>query len=114
MAGGISKFVALELDNNGKWILDMIKLESLITDKTKLIILNTPHNPTGKVLTRSELESVAAILRRHPHVIAVMDEVYEKLVYDNKEHVRLASLPDMWDRTITVSSSGKTFSGKLT
>ncbi len=64
----------------------------------------------GKVLTRQELEDIAAILHRHPHVTAVMDEVYEKLVYDDKEHVRLASLPGMWDRCITVSSSGKTFS----
>lgn len=55
--------------------------------------LNTPHNPTGKVFTREELGAVAEILLRHPHVTVVMDEVYEKLVYDGKEHVRFASLP---------------------
>jgi kynurenine aminotransferase len=55
--------------------------------------LNTPHNPTGKVFTHEELSAIAAILQRHPHVTVAMDEVYEKLVYDGKEHVRFASLP---------------------
>ena len=55
--------------------------------------LNTPHNPTGKVFTIEELTSISEILNRHTHVTAVMDEVYEKLVYDGKNHVRLASLP---------------------
>jgi aspartate/methionine/tyrosine aminotransferase len=92
MAGGICKFVPLEL-NEGKWTLDMGKLEETITPKTKIMLLNTPHNPSGKVLSQAELEDIASILRRHPHVTAVMDEVYEKLVYGNKEHLRLASLP---------------------
>ena len=109
MAGGKAKHVPIELVD-GKWKLDMNKLESQITDKTKIILINTPHNPTGKVFTVSELEDIADILRRHPHVTAVCDEVYEKLVYDGAKHVQLSSLPDMWDRTITVSSSGKTFS----
>jgi aspartate/methionine/tyrosine aminotransferase len=111
MAGGVCKFVPIELnDETAKWELDMNKLEAAITPATKLMLINTPHNPTGKVFTLSELEHVAAILRRHPHVTAVTDEVYEKLVYDGREHIRLSSLPDMWDRTITVSSCGKTFS----
>lgn len=94
MAGGISKFVSLELDvDQGKWILDFAKLEAAITPKTKLFILNTPHNPTGKVFSREELEIIAGILSRNPRVVCVTDEVYEKLVYDNKEHIRLASLP---------------------
>jgi kynurenine---oxoglutarate transaminase / cysteine-S-conjugate beta-lyase / glutamine---phenylpyruvate transaminase len=109
MAGGVCKFVPLEL-KDGQWKLDLDRLESQITPKTKLFLLNTPHNPTGKVFSRAELEDIAAVLRRHPHVTAVCDEVYEKLVYDGREHVRLASLPDMWDRTVTVSSVGKTFS----
>lgn len=109
MAGGVCRFVPLELQK-GKWTLDMAKLEAQITENTKLLLLNTPHNPTGKVFSLAELEQIAAVLRRHPHVTAVCDEVYEKLVYDGKEHVRLASLPDMWDRTVTVSSVGKTFS----
>eukprot|EP01035_Chromulina_nebulosa_P022031 gene22031-28516_t len=114
MAGGICKFVPLTLtnDSNGKsvWLLDLKKLEESITPKTKIILLNTPHNPSGKVLSKQELIDISNILLRNPHVIAVMDEVYEKLVYDDKEHIRLASLPGMWERTITVSSSGKTFS----
>ena len=109
MAGGVCKFVPIELQND-KWEVDMGKLEAAISPKTKLMLINTPHNPTGKVFTRAELECVADILRRHPHVIAVTDEVYEKLVFDGREHVRLASMPDMWERTITISSSGKTFS----
>lgn len=111
MAGGICKYVPIELNlANDKWEVDMNKLECAVTPKTKLMLINTPHNPTGKVFTREELNSVADILRRNPHVIAITDEVYEKLVYDGREHVRLASLPDMWDRTLTISSSGKTFS----
>jgi len=117
MAGGVCRFVPLtcDLKNNGvagasAWKLDMAQLEAAITPKTKLMLLNTPHNPTGKVLTRDELLQIADILKRHPHVTAVCDEVYEKLVYDNRQHVRLASLPGMWDRTVTISSCGKTFS----
>lgn len=111
MAGGICKYVPIELNpTNEKWEVDMNKLESAVTPKTKLMLINTPHNPTGKVFTRDELNSVADILRRNPHVIAVTDEVYEKLIYDGREHIRLASLPDMWERTLTISSSGKTFS----
>lgn len=109
MAGGVSKFVPLEL-KDGKWALDMNKLENKITSRTKLLLINTPHNPTGKVFTKEELEDIATILRRNPHVTAVCDEVYEKLVYDGKQHVRLGALPDMWDRVVTVSSCGKTFS----
>ncbi|RYH28348.1 aminotransferase class I/II-fold pyridoxal phosphate-dependent enzyme [archaeon] len=111
MAGGICKAVPLELNTgSGTWELDFNKLESAITPKTKLLLINTPHNPTGKVFTLDELQKLADILQRHPHVTAVTDEVYEKLVYDGLEHQRLASLPGMWDRTLTVSSCGKTFS----
>lgn len=111
MAGGTCSFVPIELNTTtSKWEVDFAKLEAAITPKTKVMLLNTPHNPTGKVFTREELEQVAGILRRHPHVIAISDEVYEKLVYDGREHVRLASLPDMWERTLTISSCGKTFS----
>ena len=114
MAGGVSVYVPLELDVESRnWKLDTNKMEKAITKKTKILLLNTPHNPSGKVLTKQELEDIASILKRNPHVTAVMDEVYEKLVYDGKEHIRLASLPGMWDRCITISSSGKTFSGKL-
>eukprot|EP01036_Dinobryon_divergens_P023010 gene23010-31320_t len=111
MAGGSCKYVPLELNiASNKWTLDMQKIEAAIGPNTKIILLNTPHNPTGKVFSLEELQAIADILSRHPHVTAVMDEVYEKLVYDGKTHIRLASLPNMWDRTLTVSSCGKTFS----
>lgn len=111
MAGGVCRTVPLELNRTTKkWELDLGRLEKAITPKTKLLLINTPHNPTGKVFDRSELMEIAGILNRHPHVTCVTDEVYEKLVYDGKEHIRLASLPGMWDRVLTVSSCGKTFS----
>lgn len=111
MAGGICKQVPLELNRETeKWELDISHLEAAMNEKTKILLINTPHNPTGKVFTQEELLSIAALLQRHPHVIAVMDEVYEKLVYDGLQHVRFASLPGMWERTLTVSSCGKTFS----
>ena len=111
MAGGICKTVPLELNRTtSKWELDFIRLEAAISPKTKLLFINTPHNPTGKVFTVDELKIISDILSRHPHVTAVTDVVYEKLVYDGREHIRLASVPGMWDRTLTVSSCGKTFS----
>jgi aspartate/methionine/tyrosine aminotransferase len=111
MAGGITRAVPLELDREtGKWELDFNLLEQAITPKTRLLLINTPHNPTGKVFALSELEQLKAILERNQHVIAVTDEVYEKLVYDSRQHIRLASLPGMWERVLTVSSCGKTFS----
>lgn len=110
MAGGVCKFVPIELTAAGKWELDMKKLEASINSKTRILLLNTPHNPTGKVFTQAELESVAEIVKRHPDVTVVLDEVYEKLVYDNHKHIRFASLPGMWERSLTVSSCGKTFS----
>ena len=111
MTGGVTKTVSLHHDrSSNSWKLDMDELEKSITPKTKLLLLNSPHNPTGKVFSKEELHHIREIMMRNPHVIAVCDEVYEKLVYDGKEHIRLASLPDMWERTLTVSSCGKTFS----
>src|SRR5204863_9626094 len=74
-----------------------------------LILLNTPHNPTGKVFSRAELELVAAAARAHDLVV-VTDEVYEHLVFDDGAHIPLATLDGMAERTLTISSAGKTFS----
>lgn len=74
-----------------------------------MIILNTPHNPTGKVFHRKELEVIADLCKKW-NVLCVSDEVYEWLVFDGAEHVRICTLPGMWDRTITIGSAGKTFS----
>ncbi len=83
-------------------------LEEAVTAKTRAILVNSPHNPTGKVFSREELEQVAEVCRRHD-LIAITDEVYEHLVYD-VPHVPLASLDGMRERTVTISSAAKTFS----
>ncbi|MDI1290638.1 MAG: aminotransferase class I/II-fold pyridoxal phosphate-dependent enzyme, partial [bacterium] len=89
---------------------DPADIERAFSPRTKLLLLNTPHNPTGKVFTRDELTSIAAACQRHG-VIAVTDEVYEDLTYDPKApHHHLAAFPGMADRTITLSSLGKTHS----
>ncbi|MGQ0507388.1 MAG: aminotransferase class I/II-fold pyridoxal phosphate-dependent enzyme [Myxococcaceae bacterium] len=75
----------------------------------ELIIVNTPHNPTGKVFTRAELTLIAKLCEKHD-VLAMSDEVYEHIVFSPAQHVRLATLPGMAERTITVSSGGKSFS----
>jgi len=92
---------------------DLDALRAAVTDATQLILLNTPHNPTGTVLTREELEVVADLAIAHD-VIVVTDEVYEHLVFDDARsaegHVPIATLPGMWDRTLTLSSAGKSWS----
>jgi N-succinyldiaminopimelate aminotransferase len=90
------------------WRFDAADLEAAITPRTRLVLLNSPHNPTGRVLDRGELEAVAAACLAHD-LIAVCDEVYEHLVFEG-EHVPLATLPGMAERTLTISSIGKTFS----
>jgi kynurenine--oxoglutarate transaminase/cysteine-S-conjugate beta-lyase/glutamine--phenylpyruvate transaminase len=92
------------------WIFDFEKLEASLSDKTRLLILNTPNNPTGKVLTIDELTRIAKILEKYPNVVVLMDEVYENIIYDYMTLPRMASLPGMWERTITIMSTGKTFS----
>src|SRR5438105_957761 len=79
-----------------------------VSPRTRLLLLNSPHNPTGKVFNRAELEVVARLCVEHD-LVAVTDEVYEHLVFDG-EHVPLSTLPGMRDRTLTISSGGKTFS----
>ena len=114
MAGGASVFVTLHppppTDAAAGWSLDLDELEAAINTNTRILLLNTPHNPTGWVLDEQQAAGVAAILTRHPHVLCITDEVYEHLVYAPHKHVRLGSLPGMWNRVLTVSSAGKTFS----
>jgi aspartate/methionine/tyrosine aminotransferase len=90
------------------WTLDMDELERTITDRTKLLLLNTPHNPTGKVFSRAELLQIADICKRKD-IVVLSDEVYEELVFDGCRHERISLLPGMWDRTLTVCSAGKLF-----
>ena len=89
--------------------IDEASLRAAFSSRTRLVLLNTPHNPTGKVFSREELELVCALAREHDAWV-VTDEVYEHLVFDGVEHVPVATLPGMWDRTLTISSAGKTFS----
>ena len=93
------------------WKLDFNKLKASITDKTKLLVLNTPHNPTGKIFTQDELEQIAEIISPFPNLYVLADEVYEHMIYDNcKVLPRFANVKGMWDRTISIMSAGKIFS----
>ncbi|KAI5119902.1 hypothetical protein M0805_003706 [Coniferiporia weirii] len=90
------------------WKIDFDVLRRAITPRAKMIIVNTPHNPIGKVFTREELEKIADIAKEF-NLVVMSDEVYECLVFDGKEHFRIATLPGMWERTISVYSAGKAF-----
>ena len=109
MAGATARFVQLQRSKNG-FEFDEGELRAAFTPRTKAILVNTPHNPTGKVFSRAELEFIAALCKEHD-VMAITDEVYEHLVFEaGQPHVSLAMLPGMWERTVTLSSLGKTFS----
>ena len=109
LCGASCVHVPLRPDEGGKWIFDAAEMEGAFTKKTKLVFLNTPQNPTGKVFSRPELEQIAELSIRHDAIV-VSDEVYDRMVFDGLEHVRIASLPGMWERTVTLGSAGKTFS----
>jgi N-succinyldiaminopimelate aminotransferase len=89
--------------------LDLDELRDAVTDRTRLLLINTPHNPTGTVLTRAELTAIAELAVERD-LLVVTDEVYEHLVYDDAEHVPLATFPGMRERTVTIGSAGKSFS----
>ena len=91
------------------YTFDEERLRSAVTPRTRLILLNTPHNPTGKVFTRDEMLTIAEVALEHD-LLVITDEVYEHLVFDGREHIPMANLPGMWERTLTISSGGKTFS----
>ncbi|HJU51609.1 MAG TPA: aminotransferase class I/II-fold pyridoxal phosphate-dependent enzyme [Acidimicrobiia bacterium] len=105
LAGAHPQFLTLQPPD---FRLDPDQLDSVITDKTRAIVVNTPHNPSGRVFRREELEAISEVCRRHD-LIAITDEVYEHMVYEG-EHISLGSMDGMWERTITLSSLGKTFS----
>ena len=106
MAGVTPRYVALRGEN---WTFDPDELAKAFDRRTRAIIVNTPHNPTGKVYSREELSVIAELCQKH-NVIAITDEVYEHILYDDTVHTRLATLPGMAERTLTISSLGKTFS----
>lgn len=105
-AGGIPVYVPMRPPD---WTIDPDELRAAFTPKTKALILNTPHNPTGRVLTRAELQLIANLCIEHD-VIVISDEVYEHLTFGTQSHIPIATLPGMFERTVTVSSLGKTFS----
>lgn len=115
MADGVPIFVPLRPTKNKSAVtsadykLDFAEFESKFTKKTKLLILNNPNNPLGKVFDRDELQKIADIVQKY-NVVVISDEVYEWMVYPGNEMVRFASLPGMWDKTITIGSAGKVFS----
>ena len=106
MAGVTPRYVPLRGEN---WSFDPDELAQAFGPRTRAIIINTPHNPTGKVYSRQELDVIAALCQKHD-VTAITDEVYEHILYDDTVHTRLATLPGMAERTLTISSLGKTFS----
>ncbi len=109
MAGATRVPVTLRPDAaTGSYALDLDELRNAVTDRTRLLLLNTPHNPTGTVLTREELAEIARLACERD-LLVVTDEVYEHLVFEG-EHLPLASFPGMRERTVTISSAGKTFS----
>ncbi|CDZ96359.1 1-aminocyclopropane-1-carboxylate synthase, and related proteins [Phaffia rhodozyma] len=97
-----------KVSQGSDWTVDFDELRAAITPKTKVLIINTPHNPVGKVFTRQELEQFGALAKEFNFLI-LSDEVYDCLTFDENEHVRIANLPGMWERTITVGSAGKSF-----
>jgi N-succinyldiaminopimelate aminotransferase len=105
MAGAVPAFVTLETPD---WRFDRALLAAAVTDRTRAILVNTPHNPTGKVFSKDELEEIARLCVERD-LVCITDEVYEHMVYDGR-HVPMATLPGMRERTITISSFGKTFS----
>ncbi len=108
LAGARAVPVLLAPDATGRYVFDPEELAAAVSERTKLILVNTPHNPTGKVFTRDELESIARVAVDHD-LIVITDEVYEHLLFDGRTHVPLATFPDMAERTLTISSGGKTF-----
>ncbi|MER6525576.1 pyridoxal phosphate-dependent aminotransferase [Streptomyces sp. NPDC001508] len=108
MAGGTRVPVTLR-PHEGGFRLDLDELRAAVTDRTRLLLVNTPHNPTGTVLSREELSAIAALAVERD-LLVVTDEVYEHLVFDDAEHLPLATFPGMRERTLTIGSAGKTFS----
>jgi N-succinyldiaminopimelate aminotransferase len=106
MAGGVRRPVTLRWPD---FRLDVDELRAAVGPRTRFILLNSPHNPTGTVLTRDELQAVADVAIEHDLVV-ITDEVYEHLVFDDHEHLPLATLPGMFERTLTLSSAGKSYS----
>ena len=106
LSGATPRYVTL---HEPDWTFDPDELAAAFNDKTKAIIINTPNNPTGKVFTRDELETIAALCRKWD-AIAISDEIYEHIIYDGRQHIPIATIEGMADRTVTLNGLSKTFS----
>ncbi|MEU8357773.1 pyridoxal phosphate-dependent aminotransferase [Nonomuraea sp. NPDC048882] len=95
--------------SEGRFTFDPAELRAAVTPRTRAVLVNSPHNPTGTVFTRDELTAIAELCQEHG-LIAITDEVYEHLTFDGVEHIPMATLPGMRERTVMISSAGKTFS----
>jgi aminotransferase len=106
LTGAVPRYVTL---HEPAWSIDPDELRAAFNGRTRAIIVNTPHNPTGKVYSRDELALIAELCQEW-NVVAITDEIYEHMVYDGLEHISLATLPGMFERTITISGVSKTYS----
>jgi aspartate/methionine/tyrosine aminotransferase len=106
LSGATPRYVTL---HEPDWSFDPDELAAAFNDKTKAIIINTPNNPTGKVFSRDELEAIAALCRKWD-AIAISDEIYEHIIYDGRQHIPIATIEGMADRTITINGLSKTYS----
>ena len=106
MAGAVPRYYTLRFPS---FSINPAELEALFTKRTRLLVINSPNNPTGKVYNRAELEAISNLCQKHG-VLVLADEVYEHLTYGENRHIPMATLPGMRDRTLAISSTGKTFS----
>lgn len=108
MNGGVLKTVPLTVNDGGDWAFDFEVFRSALTDKTTFLILNSPHNPTGKCFTEAEMITISDILDKDfPNVVVLSDEVYDFLTFDDNKHIPFATIKDNWYRTVSVYSGGK-------
>src|SRR2546426_1437743 len=105
LSGVVPRYVSLHAPD---WTFDEADLRAAFSDRTRAIVINTPNNPTGKVFSRDELEAVGALCQRFD-AIAITDEIYEHITYEGHEHLPIATIPGMADRTVTISALSKTY-----
>ncbi|KAL6074448.1 Kynurenine--oxoglutarate transaminase 3 [Balamuthia mandrillaris] len=119
LAGGTPRYVSLKLargkehepfTSSSQWVIHTDELEAVMNEKTRVVVINSPHNPSGKVFTEQELQGIANVISKYKNCIVISDEVYEWMTYDDVKFTRFATLPGMWQRTITIGSAAKTFS----
>jgi aspartate/methionine/tyrosine aminotransferase len=108
VAGGTIKTVPLE-EKDGHWNLNVDALRAVLSERTKVLVINTPHNPTGKCFTLEEQTQISEVLIDFPNVVVIADEVYDRLIFDSGKHVPFASIGDNWNKTVSVYSGGKLF-----